>query len=289
MTHNNSKHAYLIIAHDKIKLLQFLLSSIDDSRNDIYVHIDKKASFDGNQLIVNRSNLYLIKERLDARWGDFSLVEVELALMKAASRKGTYSYFHIISGVDIPLKTQDFIHSACEEGDNKEFIGIAEVTEDELDFRSGHYFVFSRCFNSKNFVINVMRRAFLKCQDLFGYHRNGDIQLKKGSQWCSITSELVEYLLEHEAEIRKRFRYTFCPDEVFIPTLCWNSPFRAKICNLDDEFDSCRRYIKWNNGALEPITISDTVEMKKSNRWFARKIMNIEDAITISSQLFDNE
>ncbi len=289
MTHNGSKHAYLIIAHDKIELLQFLLSSIDDSRNDIYVHIDKKASFDGNQLIVNKSNLYLIKKRLDARWGDFSLVEIELALMKAASRNGSYSYFHIISGVDIPLKTQDFIHSVCEESDKKEFIGIAEVTEGELEFRSGHYFALSRCFKSKNLAVKIIRKALLKCQDLFGLYRNSDILLKKGSQWCSITSDFVKYLLEHEVEIRERFNNTFCPDEVFIPTLCWNSPFKTKICNPDNEFDSCRRYIKWNNGTLEPLSISDAVEMKSSNRWFARKITNLEDAITISKQLFDND
>ena len=289
MTHNYPKHAYLIIAHDKIEILQFLLSSIDDDRNDIYVHIDRKASFDGNQLIVNKSNLYLVKERLDARWGDFSLVEVELALMKAACRNGSYSYYHIISGVDIPLKTQDFIHSACEESGKKEFIGIAEVAEGELEFRSGHYFLFTRCFKSKNLAAKIIRKALLKCQDLLGFHRNSDILLKKGSQWCSITSDLVEYLLEHEAEIRKRFSQTFCPDEVFIPTLCWNSPFRAKICNPDDEFDSCRRYIKWNNGTLEPLSISDAVEMKNSNRWFARKIMTIEDAIAISRQLFSND
>lgn len=36
------KHAYLIIAHNQFALLKELLKSIDDERNDIYIHIDKK-------------------------------------------------------------------------------------------------------------------------------------------------------------------------------------------------------------------------------------------------------
>ena len=37
-----NKHAYLIIAHDNFYTLEKLIKSIDDSRNDIYIHIDKK-------------------------------------------------------------------------------------------------------------------------------------------------------------------------------------------------------------------------------------------------------
>ena len=37
------KHAFLIIAHNKFNQLQLLLNLLDDERNDIYVHIDKKV------------------------------------------------------------------------------------------------------------------------------------------------------------------------------------------------------------------------------------------------------
>lgn len=38
------KHAYLIMAHNNFYILEKLLRLLDDSRNDIYVHIDKKVS-----------------------------------------------------------------------------------------------------------------------------------------------------------------------------------------------------------------------------------------------------
>ena len=40
---NQSRHAYLIIAHTQFGQLKKLLRMLDDGRNDIYVHIDSKA------------------------------------------------------------------------------------------------------------------------------------------------------------------------------------------------------------------------------------------------------
>lgn len=37
------KHAFLIIAHNEYPILEVLLSMLDDERNDIYLHIDKRA------------------------------------------------------------------------------------------------------------------------------------------------------------------------------------------------------------------------------------------------------
>ena len=39
-----NKHAYLIIAHQNFHILERLLLLLDDSRNDIYLYIDKNKS-----------------------------------------------------------------------------------------------------------------------------------------------------------------------------------------------------------------------------------------------------
>ena len=41
------KHAFLIIAHNEYPVLEVLLSMLDDERNDIYLHIDKRAKYIG--------------------------------------------------------------------------------------------------------------------------------------------------------------------------------------------------------------------------------------------------
>lgn len=40
----NNKFAYLIMAHKADYTLTKLLSTIDDERNDIYIHVDKKVT-----------------------------------------------------------------------------------------------------------------------------------------------------------------------------------------------------------------------------------------------------
>lgn len=104
------KHAYLILAHSEKGILKELIQALDDARNDIYIHLDVKAKFDISDLSTNYSGLYILPNQLDARWGDFSLVEVELRLMAEATERAEYSYYHLLSGVDFPIASQNVIH-----------------------------------------------------------------------------------------------------------------------------------------------------------------------------------
>lgn len=65
------KHAYLIMVHGNFKILKVLLRLIDDERNDIYVHVDKKCGeINVKQFvdIVGKSNIYFVK-RHKGGWG----------------------------------------------------------------------------------------------------------------------------------------------------------------------------------------------------------------------------
>lgn len=265
------KHAYLIIAHSSPVLLKELLKALDDVRNDIYIHLDSKACFDKDNIHVQYSRVTFLSNRLDARWGDYSLVQVELMLYEEAHKKGPYEYYHLLSGVDIPIKNQDYIHEFCSRHSGMEFIGFAkDVSEKELKWRSQHYFLFSRDFQSRCILKKIIRAVFARLQTLCRYRRTS-LNIKKGCQWCSITQEFVEYVLSQRKLIYKTFNHTYCPDEMFIQTLCWNSSFKLKIYNLNDEFEGCKRYIRWLNGVIQLLDNEDINKMIDSDRWFARK------------------
>lgn len=265
------KHAYLIIAHNEPYLLQQLVDCLDDKRNDIYIHLDKKAKFDGSNLKGFHSKLYILPKRIDAAWGDYSLVEIELALFDTAYRNGQYAYYHLISGTDLPIKSQDYIHDYCAKHQGTEFIGYAQdVSNKELVWRSQHYFLFPKDFQSKNYLKKIIRAIYARFQTLVGYKR-GCMTIKKGCQWCSLTSDFIVYILENQKMIYKTFNHTYCPDELFIQTLCWNSPFKEKTYSLSDEFEGCKRYIKWDKETLLPIKNADIDKMFSSSRWFGRK------------------
>ena len=45
------KHAYLILAHNNFYCLERLLKLLDDERNDIFLHVDKKVkNFDSDEI-----------------------------------------------------------------------------------------------------------------------------------------------------------------------------------------------------------------------------------------------
>lgn len=271
------KHAYLILAHNDIPLLQVLVNCLDDSRNDIYIHWDVKSGNNPSLKVVN-SNLFFLKERIDVRWAGYSMVEAEYLLFKKAFNNGPYAYYHLLSGSDLPIKPQNTIHHVCSIMEGTEFIGFAETLQAEIDYRVQHYFLFSEDFRTNNIFKRGLRFLYLKYQDIMHKKRKA-ITVKKGAQWCSLTQSFVEYLLGHESVVRELFRHSFCPDEMFVQTICYNSPFWKNVNNASSEYNSNMRYIKWKEGELLAIEESDLPELKTSDKWFARKFSSSDSKL----------
>ena len=270
------RHAYLILCHTDLQLLHTLVSILDDSRNDIFIHIDKKAAYSGTDIIVKKAGLYVLEQRMDARWGDYSLVRVELLLFETAHNKGSYAYYHLLSGADLPLKSQDDIHQWFNAHPGIEYIGFSGAeTDGEALWRAQHYFPFSHCFRSNNLLIRIVRKTILFFQDIFSLKRHVGMVVKKGPQWCSVTHDFVSYLLQNKIKVKQMFSHTYCPDELFIQTVCWNSPFREKLYDPMQEFKGCMRYIQWVDGALQDMDIATVKDALLSNRWFARKFNSL--------------
>lgn len=53
------RHAYLIIAHNEFEVLKLLIECLDDSRNDIYIHFDKKVVPPLPEIKVSKANLFI--------------------------------------------------------------------------------------------------------------------------------------------------------------------------------------------------------------------------------------
>ena len=265
------KHAYLILAHHEFGLLQTLIDCLDDVRNDIYVHIDKKVKI-LPELHTERANLTILNQRVDIRWADYSMVEAEYALFKAAQKNGPYAYYHLLSGVDLPLKSQDYIHHFFEENQGKEFIGytLTEMTP-EISRRMQRWHLFPRHFSRKRNVYSAFRSLCLRCQELLGIMRNRQTVFTKGSQWVSITEQLAQYFLSQEAWAQKTFTHTFVPDESVMQTLCWNSPFREKLYSTASDGNGCMRCIGWRDDELIDWCATDYETLAASPALFARK------------------
>ena len=268
------KQAFLIIAHHQYDILKTLVKLLDNVSTDIYIHIDKKSSLPQNLETIH-SKLFLLKKRIDVRWGDYSQIQTELLLFKTAYNNGPYLYYHLLSGVDLPIKPINYIISFFEKNKGKEFIGF--VKEESWLYKINSFHFFTKYYHTKGWFsqlfINKLKETsenlFIKYFPRKTYH----ITYKKGCNWCSITNDFCHYLLKQEKFIRKRYKFTFCADEIFIQSVIWNSQYKKNIYSIEDEYESCMREIDWKRGT--PYTWSNTAKdidlLKKSKKLFARK------------------
>ena len=270
------KHAYLILAHNEPELLSLLVERLDDVRNDIYIHFDRKLSVLPD-IKTQHAGLYILKDRVDVRWADVSMLEAEYKLFHAVVDSGCqYSHHHLISGVDLPLKNQDYIHSFFAQHQGKEFVGLHQRPMNSHADRALHYWhPFTRSFRGSGCVFaikRILRYLIVQTQVLLGIRRNTTIPFHKGGQWVSITRELIDYLLEQEDRAFTIFSRTFGADEYFVPTLIWDTPFMERLFDATDESRGAMRYIGWRaDGQLIDFTPQDLPALQQTEYLCARK------------------
>lgn len=277
------KHAYLILAHNEPELLSLLVERLDDVRNDIYIHFDRKLSILPD-IKTQHAGLYILKDRVDVRWADVSMLEAEYKLFHAVVDSGSqYSHHHLISGVDLPLKNQDYIHSFFAQHQGKEFVGLHQRPMNSHADRALHYWhPFTRSFRGSGCVFaikRILRYLVIQTQVLLGIRRNATIPFHKGGQWVSITRELIDYLLEQEDRAFTIFSRTFGADEYFVPTLIWDTPFMERLFDVTDESRGAMRYIGWRaDGQLIDFTSQDLPALQQTEYLFARKFNSRDKA-----------
>lgn len=274
------KHAYLIIAHNNFITLKALLTLLDDERNDVFVHIDHRSEELYNKvcaLQLERARMYVLGKRLAVYWGNISQVEAEYLLLETALLHGEHSYYHLLSGVDLPIQKQSHIHRFFNANRGKEFVGYwwgGKHTK-ELQRRTTlyHYFTKHHKRNHSRWhsIATPCANIVLILQKITGFRRKQEMEFCKGPNWCSITEEFCKYLIERKPFVMKRFKHTLCPDEIFLQTILWNSPFKDNIYDATDSNNGNLRLIDWNRGNPYVWQSSDFDELQASGMMFARK------------------
>lgn len=220
---DRQKHAYLIIAHNEFEVLQKLIAALDDERNSIYVHIDKKVK-QIPVLAVSNARLFILNKRIDVRWGHVSQIETEYALFETALESAEqYSRYHLISGTHMPLKTQDEIHDFFTPFQNREVLNFLYTNPFEIRFKLHRYHFFLRNYrNESPFVqktVHLVWHILLKLQSRLGIEKTRIDVHNKANNWLSLTSVAVAYIVKEKESVLKKFRYTLCGDEYFVPHL----------------------------------------------------------------------
>lgn len=280
------KHAFLIMAHGSFDMLCSLVGVLDDERNDIFIHMDKKAEGFEPEYIKSAASLssVVFLPQMSVRWGGYSQIKCMLALLETACGAGDYAYCHLLSGVDLPLKSMSEIHAFFDAHEGEEFI---EYTSPSLDKNTLCRVSLYHFFNDWN--ISAERRRALEDRSLALQMRRGVDRTAgdatvymKGATWFSITGALARFALSQKEDIRRRYRLTNCCDELFLQTLVYNSPYRERLHDKSftaDNFGNLR-YTRWDDGQNSPAVLraGDLAAIDASGCLFARKFDPSVDA-----------
>lgn len=248
------RHAYLILAHKNFGQLRKLIELLDDPRNDIFVHVDAKAKNFSQECLdgaTRHSRLIVLPQRFKVNWGGVSIMRSELALLKKATSESEYAYYHLLSGMDMPIKTQDEIHAFFNEHKGYEFINLWEFKKSTRS-RFRYYTIFPE--GEGKFRTRIINHIFKGLQMAVGFKINRNIEFRFGSQWFSITDSLARYVVEKENWLEKVFRHTSTCDEILLPTLVAGSPFSSRLYvpaavkNQKEVNMANMRFIDWTRG-----------------------------------------
>ena len=281
------RHAYLITAHSKKAQLINLIQLLDDLENDLYLHIDQKAQgFSEEELraAAPHSRVAFVP-RLDARWGSETFIDAIVSLVCLASEE-EHAFYHLLSGVDLPLKTQKQIRAYFDAHAGEEFVSFERETAKPyvVEGRIGRW-------HSRRPVNPLLKKFNRRLAPLFdlvqqklGVNRikNAPVVFQKGGVWFSITHALARYVVEQMPRYRIYYRHSSCADEIWLQTLVANSPFmeRRAYMGWDDEMAATMRYVDWTGGGASPrtLTSADYEMLLNSGMLFARKFDDQVDA-----------
>ena len=280
------KHAYLIMAHTQPELLKKLLKMLDNERNDIYLHIDSKAKdypLDEIAAVLQKSKC-IFTERTDVKWGSYSQIHCEMVLLKEAV-KTEHAYYHLLSGMDLPIKSQEQIFAFFEKYNGLEFVDEDGATISEAALSRVKYT--HKFYGKAGSVKDILGALSVKGQKLLGVDKTqkyGNIIFQKGRNWFSITHGLAKLVVEKEDWIQEVFGQSVCGDELFLQTVARNSEYAEKICNqntMPEVPDT--RYIDWKRGSNNNPYVfrkDDFEELKNALGLFARKFdLNVDKKI----------
>lgn len=285
------KHAFLILAHSDPEQLEKLINALDSENSFFYIHWDKKNEYILEvspilKKLSERTNIFFIKNRIKVYWGGFSIVKATILLIKEASMNLDISYFHLLSGIDYPLKSKSNIFDFFMDNEKNYISYIPE--ESNFDYFINRYYFYDNDYINPQNKNNSIKRTLISLLLIFIQRCSKvlvefcSIRIRKklnmnyyhGTQWFSLHKNAITYILNFIKStpwILKRFEYTAVSDESFFIMILMNNPeLRRTVVNNDLRL---RLYNGMPNRGGYVLTEKDYELIKNSDALFGRKFV----------------
>lgn len=284
------------MAHQDIYSLCKLVQLLDSKYNTIFIHIDKKWKNFNKQEILSLphvSDIY-IYQKYRVYWGSIIQAKCELFLLEKAIKKDSYDYYHLLSGSDLPIKTQNEILYFFDKNKGREFIHF-DLYEPNREKELKQYFLFYSLIQKNS---GIKKKIWKKCeeislifQDIFHIKRNKHFAY--GANWFSITDSLARSLIKDKTWLLRFCQFTKNADELLLQTYIVNKGLEEKCFMFGpyNDYHANMRCIDWNRGKPYVYTIEDLDILLQSDYLFARKFSAYKDKEVIDKiyEMFYNK
>lgn len=232
------KMAVCILAHTDSKQLKRLIYSLDSPYFDIFLHVDADTPnllAELGEIKLANSCFSILSQPVHVAWGDYSMVEAILRMYREVlSSAIQYSRIILLSGLDYPIASNRDIFESL--SNDREQIAGYELQEKELKYKVVTYHFMNR---------QRIVRAFLRAAgQALGMKkpRTCNIDGKPckiwfAPTWTALSHDCIQYVvdtIDRNPELVRYFRTAYAPDELMIPTIVFNSPFKSVATVLDN-------------------------------------------------------
>lgn len=256
--------AYLITAYDHEREFRWLFNAIYHQQDIFAIHIDKKTPEDSYQLFraitADRPNVQFMP-RISVVWGGWGLSQVALDGMKLLlDSDPNWTHFINLSGQDYPLRPPDHIREELCRNDQAIYVRAQYI--DTLPPRLKRHFR-----RRTSWFCFEWRNRFIRTPIPLPKPRKFRVDWK-GVFWCILPREFCQWIVSSDfaRECSSFLRHVKIPDELIMPALVMNSPFKGAMT-----FDDKREVIWTGKPHPKILTMDDHDRLLNSDAFFARK------------------
>lgn len=277
MIEKTTPQSFVITAYKDPENLFRIVDRLSKDFN-IFIHVDRSSTIITNEDIerLRRMPNVYAEKTWSISWGSYKHLLAMISLLcKALHHTNENGYVHLISGQDIPVKSNsDFIDFF--DSNNHIYMDCRTLREMEphqlrmfqIKNHLWRYNYQNKCVHFFRNLDTWLQKRFHRLNNNFG----GITNVAQGLVWSSIPCSAVKYVIDyvdvHRGFIKDIYRAQI-PEEFVFQTILINSEFSRNI--VRDNL----RYADWHrrNGSLPAyLDLSDYVAIINSGCFFARKI-----------------
>lgn len=288
--------AYLILSHGEVDQTIRLIETIRTGSplSAILLHHDARSPAPDDRTL-QRLEVQLVKPRISASWGDFSLVDAMLSGISFALENNNFDWLAVLSGQDYPLRPFPQFEGELRVSSFDAYVSATPVDSSPYGFRYymrywalpkiRHTYLLPRSIhkaigwaqgklNQSNTLLRIQSGPRRSPTQLgikaFDHPFSSTFVCYKGSQWMTLSRRASSYLVDfgqNHPEVLKHYRRTFIPDESYFQTVLCNAD-NLRVCHDN------RRFILWNDsspGHPVTLTMQNFDAMISSSKDFGRK------------------